>query len=67
VGVEQLPVLSIRRKDRVHGGCGTEVKDQESQNPHPLPTPQRVRHPQKISVHGSGVEGFATRPLKGRR
>ncbi len=32
-----------------------------SQNPHPLPTPQRVRHPQKIGVHDGGVEGLATR------
>ncbi len=48
---------------------------ERSQNPHPFPTPQRVRHPQKISVHFSGrvghpswlprcrAVGFASRPL----
>jgi hypothetical protein len=51
VGVEQLPVLSVWRKEFVHAGSGTEVKVRASkgleqrQNPHPLPTPQRVRRP----------------------
>ena len=44
---------------RNFGRCFEGAK--RSQNPHPLPTPQRVRHPQKISLHVSGVEGLVTR------
>ena len=29
--------------------------DRERQNPHPLQTPQSVRHPQKISLHQHNV------------
>jgi hypothetical protein len=47
----------------VHAGFGTEVNvrggefDRECQNPHALPTPQRVPHPQKISLRLGGVNG----------
>jgi hypothetical protein len=41
-----------------------EVKVRELQNPHPLPTPQRVRHPQKISVHLSSCGRVGHPPEK---
>jgi hypothetical protein len=31
MGVEQLPVLSVWRKERVHAGCGTKMKVRVSQ------------------------------------
>ena len=49
----------------MHAGSGTEVKvgvgqfNRKGQNPHPLPTPQRVRHPQKIRLHLRDVERSA--------
>ena len=53
VGVEQLPLLSVCRKEFVHAGCGTEVNvrggefNRERQNPHPFANPAKSAAPAK--------------------